>query len=63
MIINDYSPYNRTFQDTPILKEEFGFSWEMKHKIENNTWVHRDMEFLFECSNQYISCERSERVR
>ena len=26
---------------------------------ENNMWTHRDMEFLFECSTQYLASERS----
>ena len=31
--------------------------------IENNTWTHGDMEFIFECSLRYRTSERSERVR
>ena len=30
--------------------------------IENNTWAHGDMEFIFECSHRYRTRERSERV-
>ena len=26
---------------------------------ENNTWMHRDMEFLFECSTQCLASEQS----
>ena len=30
--------------------------------IENNTWVCRDMKFIFECLTQYLMSERSERI-
>ena len=33
------------------------------NNIENNTWAHRDMEFVFECSNLCQTSNRSERVR
>ena len=28
--------------------------------IENYTWAHVDMEFLFECLTRYLTSERSE---
>ena len=34
-----------------------------REDIENNTWSRGDMEFIFECSNRYLTSERSERVR
>lgn len=33
------------------------------HLLENNSWAHGDMKFLFESSTQSIASERSERVR
>ena len=30
-------------------------------KIENNTWVRGDMEFLFDCLTRYLTSERFER--
>ena len=31
--------------------------------VENNTWTRVNMEFLFECSTQYLASERRERVK
>ena len=28
--------------------------------IDNNTWACRDMEFLFECSTQYLTSKRNQ---
>ena len=44
-------------------KEIFSVNSHLLKYIENNTWSHGDMEFIFECSHRYRTSERSERVR
>ena len=31
--------------------------------IEDDSWLHGDMKFIFECSTRYLTNERSKRVR
>ncbi len=40
-------------------KKKIYYVLQLKYCIEDNTWLHGDMKFIFECSNQYPTSERS----
>ena len=42
------------------------YAWGLEcvsREIENNMWVHGDMEFLFKCSTQHLTSELSKWLR